>query len=143
MSASIAIVDTHIVVAGLLTAEAASPVAHILDGMLAARFQFALSETLLAEYRAALLRPRIRQRHRLTESDVDLLLTDLAENAIVATAAPSGFRAPDAKDQFLWDLLAARASFVLVTGDLRLARAGDPPGRVVSPAEFAGAQGPE
>lgn len=143
MSASIAIIDTNVIVAGLLTAEAGSPVARILDGMLAARFPFALSETLLAEYRAVLLRPRIRERHRLTESDIDLLLTDLAENAIVAAAAPSGFQAPDVKDQFLWDLLAARASFALVTGDLRLARADESPGRIMSPAEFVAALGPE
>ena len=40
------IVDTNVVVAGLLTAQEASPVARILDGMLAAAFPFVVSEAL-------------------------------------------------------------------------------------------------
>ena len=42
------IVDTNVVVAGLLTARADSPVARVLDGMLAAVFSFAISDALLA-----------------------------------------------------------------------------------------------
>ena len=45
------IVDTNVIVAGLLTANAASPVARILDAMLAAAFPYVLSEALLDEYR--------------------------------------------------------------------------------------------
>ena len=66
MSARHPIVDTNVVVAGLLTRTAGSPVARILDGMVLARFAFALSEPLLAEYRAVLLRPHIRARHHRT-----------------------------------------------------------------------------
>lgn len=44
------IVETNVVVAGLLTGNAASPVARILDGMLSAAFPFVVSEALLAEY---------------------------------------------------------------------------------------------
>ena len=43
MSSAI-IIDTNVVVAGLLTANEASPVARILDGMLAAAFPFVVSE---------------------------------------------------------------------------------------------------
>lgn len=137
MTASTAIVDTNVVVAGLLTRDAQSPVARILDGMLAARFSYALSEPLLAEYRAVLLRPHIKSRHRLTADDVDLLLTDLVQNAIVATPDRSTLIAPDPNDRFLWDLLAERPDGVLVTGDLQLVRAEDAPGKVMIPAELA------
>ncbi len=49
MSHPVVIVDTNVVVAGLLTANDSSPVASILDGMLAAAFPFVMSEALLAE----------------------------------------------------------------------------------------------
>jgi hypothetical protein len=49
VSHPVVIVDTNVVVAGLLTANDSSPVASILDGMLAAAFPFVMSEALLAE----------------------------------------------------------------------------------------------
>lgn len=135
MSRLVCIVDTNVVVAGLLTADDTSPVARVLDGMLAAAFPFALSEALLAEYRAVLLRPRLKKLHGLPVADIESLLTDLAQHAIVLTpgAAPA---APDPGDQFLWDLLAAKEALVLVTGDKRQLREPAMRGRVVSPADF-------
>lgn len=135
MSRVVCIVDTNVVVAGLLTADDTSPVARVLDGMLAAAFPFALSEALLAEYRAVLLRPRLKKLHGLPVADIESLLTDLAQHAIVLTpgAAPA---APDPGDQFLWDLLAAKEALVLVTGDKLLLREPAMRGRVVSPADF-------
>jgi putative PIN family toxin of toxin-antitoxin system len=114
------IIDTNVVVAGLLTAHADSPVARILDGMLSAAFVFVVSESLLAEYRSVLLRPKLCKLHGLTELEVDLLLTDIARHAIVLTppsGATTSARAPDPGDQFLWDLLCTRADLILVTGD--------------------------
>jgi len=114
-----AIVDTNVVVAGLLTVNAASPVARMLDGMLAAAFPLVVSEALLAEYHAALLRPHLRKLHGLAAADIETLLTQLAKHALVLwpLAAPP---APDPGDQLLQDLLAVRAGIVLVTGDKRL-----------------------
>jgi predicted nucleic acid-binding protein len=60
------IVDTNVVVAGLLTGNEASPVAQILDGMLSATSPFVVSEALLAEYRAVLIRSSLRKLHGLT-----------------------------------------------------------------------------
>lgn len=57
------IVDTNVVVSGLLTGNAASPVARVLDGMLAVAFPFVASEALLAEYRDVLVRPALRKLH--------------------------------------------------------------------------------
>ena len=129
------IVDTNVVVAGLLTKQDASPVARILDAMLGAAFPFVLSETLLAEYRAVLVRPVLRKLHGLTVAEVEAILTDLAQHAIVLApvAAPP---APDPGDQLLWELLAARADLVLVTGDKLLLRDTGMQGRVISPQAF-------
>ena len=132
------IIDTNVVVAGLLTSRADSPVARILDGMLRASFHFVISEALLAEYRQVLLRPKLFKLHRLVAAEVDQILTDLALHAIVLPGAPPTAKllAPDPGDQFLWNLLASRDDLVLVTGDKLLLQAGPLQQRVVSAADF-------
>ena len=135
MSRPAVIVDTNVVVAGLLTGDALSPVARILDGMLAAAFPFVLSEALLAEYRAVLVRPALRKLHGLSVTDVETLLTDIAQHAIVL-APGVGSPAPDPGDQLLWDLLAARADLLLVTGDRALQVDAAMGARVLSPRAF-------
>lgn len=134
------IIDTNVVVAGLLTAHADSPVARILDGMLSAAFAFVVSEALLAEYRAVLVRPKLRKLHGLSEAEVDAILTDMVRHAIVLTpvSAEGNPKAPDAGDQFLWDLLAARADLVLVTGDKLLLQDEAMQQRVILPQAFVG-----
>lgn len=129
------VVDTNVLVAGLLARDAASPVARVLDGMLAAAFPFAMSEALLAEYRAVLARPPIRARHGLHDEGIDLLLTELVRHAIVLEPG-RGAAAPDSGDQLLWDLLASRADLVLVTGDRALLEDATMAGRVMSPVAF-------
>jgi len=129
------IVDTNVVVAGLLTADAASPVARILDGTLSAAFPFVISEALLAEYRAVLLRPHIQRLHGLTVEEVEAILTDLVQNAMVLSA-PAGSPAPDPGDQHIWDLLAGRPDLVLVTGDKLLLHRTSATHRIVSPRSF-------
>ncbi len=135
MSRPAAIVDTNVVVAGLLTGDATSPVARILDGMLAAAFPFVVSEALLAEYRAVLVRPALRKQHGLRVSEIERLLTDIAQHAIVLVPGV-GSPAPDAGDQLLWDLLAARDDLLLVTGDKALQQDAAMRARVLSPKAF-------
>ena len=137
MSRQAVIADTNVVVTGLLTGNDTSPVARILDGMLAAAFPFAVSEALLAEYRTVLVQPGLRKLHGLKVAQVEAILTDLAQHAIVlapVAAAP----APDPGDQLLRDLLAARADLLLITGDKLLLRDAGMRGRVVSPQAFVG-----
>ena len=137
MSRQAAIVDTNVVVAGLLTSNAASPVARILDGMLAAAFPFVVSEALLAEYRTVLARPSLRKLHGLTVVEIETLLTDIAQHAIVLTPVATS-PAPDRGDQLLWELLAAKSDLLLVTGDKLLLRHAGTQRRVLSPADFVG-----
>jgi uncharacterized protein len=129
------IVDTNVVVAGLLTGDAASPVARILDGMLAAAFPFVVSEALLAEYRTVLVRPKVRKLHGLTVAEIETLLVDIAQHAIVLVPV-AATPAPDPGDQLLWELLAARADLLLVTGDTLLLRHLSMHGRALSPRAF-------
>lgn len=133
------VIDTNVVVAGLLTRHADSPPARILDGMLRPSFQFVVSEPLFAEYRAVLSRPKLARLHGLTAAELDAVLTDLAQHATILTVQPSSTspRAPDAIDQFLWDLLAVRGDLVLVTGDKLLLQEGPFPHRVLTPSGMA------
>lgn len=141
MSRPPVIVDTNVVVAGLLTAQPASPVARILDGMLTAAFPFVVSPALLAEYHAVLVRPALRKLHGLSVKQIETILTDLAQHAIVLEPV-AGPPAPDPGDQLLWDLLAARAELRLVTGDKLLLQDVGMRGRVLTPAEFSNSEVP-
>lgn len=138
MTARIPIIDTNVVVAGLLTKHAQSPVARILDGMLTGALAFVLSEALVAEYRNVLLRAPLRKQHGLTVVEVETLLTDLVQLAILMEPRPAT-AAPDPGDQLLWELLAARADLILVTGDKLLLQHQGMDGRVVTPLAFCSA----
>ena len=128
------VVDTNVVVAALLTADAAAPPAWLLDKMLAGRLLYLLSPALLAEYRCVLLRPSIRRRHGLTAPDVDLVLEELVANAIWREPA-EGVPAPEPGDDHLWALAGCYPGAALITGDrLLLETSADFP--VMSPRRF-------
>jgi len=136
------IVDTNVVVAGFPTEGSALPVARILRGMQEAAFPFVVSEPLLAEYRDVLARPNVCRLHGLAAEAVAELLAVIARHATVlapAVAPAVAPAAPDPGDQMLWELLAARADLVLVTGDKRLLRDRGMRGRVISVEAFLAA----
>ena len=100
-----------------------------------------MSEALLAEYRTVLVRPALRKLHGLTVAEVETLLTDIAQDAIVPVpmavpVAPAAQPAPDPGDQGLRDLLAARADLLLATGDKALLADRGMQPRVVTPLSF-------
>lgn len=135
MTIKIVIIDTNVLVAGLLTTQANSPTAQILDGMLNGDLVYLLSPELLSEYRAVLLRPKLRALHKLTEVELDQLLTEITANAIWHEPAEQHqHRSPDPGDQHLWNLLAGEQRAVLVTGDQLLLQDPHPDSSVVSPS---------
>jgi putative PIN family toxin of toxin-antitoxin system len=118
MTSRLFIVDTNVLVAGLITSQPSSATAQVLDAMLDGRLLYLLSSPLLKEYRQVLLRPKLARRHGLSESEVDRLLTELTANALwrEPTELPHA-AAPDPGDDHLWALLASAPGAVLVTGD--------------------------
>lgn len=133
------IVDTNVVVAGLITTQAGSPTAQLLDAMLDGRLIYLLSADLLREYRAVVLRPRIARAHGLNETEIDTLLTEITANALWRDPpADALHQAPDPRDSHLWALLACEPSAVLVTGDRLLQENPRPGSSVISPARWAG-----
>jgi hypothetical protein len=84
------------------------------------------------------VRPALRKLHGLTVAEIETLLTDIAQHAIVLPPGV-GSLAPDPGDQLLWDLLAAKPDLLLVTGDKALQRDPVMRSRVVSPQAFVDA----
>jgi len=82
MSPPVFVVDTNVVVAGLISGSRGSPVVYVVDAMLAGDLVYMLSPALLAEYRRVLARPRLRELHGLDEREIDRVLVVLTANAI-------------------------------------------------------------
>ncbi len=116
MTPAVFVVDTNVVVAGLITGSSQSPVAMILDAMLSGTLLYLLSPVLLDEYRSVLLRPKLTELHGLAEAEVDRLLVELAANALWREPKPAS-PAPDRGDDHLWALLGAFSGSILITGD--------------------------
>lgn len=114
------VVDTNVVVAGVLTKEPAAPTVRIVDAMLRGALFYLLSESLLAEYRVILLRPKISAAHGLAVAEVDEILVRIAAHGALretgtATEGPRG-------DGHLFALLEAEPSARLVSGDAQVLR---------------------
>ena len=133
----VVIIDTNVVIAGLITSQVDSSTAKILDGMLNGQLIYLLSPALLKEYREVLLRPKLVRLHGLSEDEIDQILTDITANGIWHEP-PSipGLKAPDPGDNHLWSLLASEPASILVTGDQLLIQNPKPKSSVISPATF-------
>ena len=118
MTSPLFIVDTNVLVAGLITSQPSSPTAQVLDAMLDGRLLYLLSPALLREYRQVLLRPKLLRLHGLSEDEIDRLLTELTANALWRESVGVAHEpAPDPGDAHLWALLASEPGAMLVTGD--------------------------
>ena len=138
MSRPVVVVDTNVVVSGLLSAEVTAAPHRILDGMLAGRFTFLLSIELLGQYREVLLRPRIQKRHGLSDRDVDVILEAIVANAMIRDPEAPDRQSPDPADAHLWALVATFPGAVLVTGDQALLDRPAPGVIVITPSVFVG-----
>ena len=121
------VVDTDVVVSGVLRFGQGAAPAVLLDRMLTGRFAFLVSASLLAEYRQVLLRPSIATSHGLSDSAVDRLLAALtmagylrqpddhvgSDDDDPAPVCPPG-------DEHVVRLLAREPVSTLVSGDRRL-----------------------
>jgi predicted nucleic acid-binding protein len=134
----IAVVDTNVVVSGMISGSAGGPPQRVLDAMLEGTLRFVLSVDLLAEYRCVLLRPFAAAKHGLSETEIDEVLESLAMMAIEAPKPAMYGELPpgiDSSDAHVAKLVLGLPGAALITGDRALgeALAGHCP--VVSPAE--------
>jgi len=129
------IVDTNVVVAGLITKDPKATVCQILDAMLSGRLPYLLSADLLNEYAQVLSRPKISRYHGLITTEVDCLLEELTANAIWRETSISE-DAPDPGDNHLWSLLKTQHGGILVTGDQLLVQNPPADASVLIPKHF-------
>jgi len=132
---NIFIIDTNVLIAGLISGQVDSSTVSTVDAMLGGKIIYLMSAELLQEYRAVLLRPKLCRLHLLNEQQVDTILTEITANAIWhdVISISEGY-VPDPDDTHLWNLLATEPSSILVTGD-KLLLANPPQYRsVISPA---------
>ncbi len=141
MARVLCVIDTNVVVSGLIGKDSDSPPARVLNAMLDGEIAYLMSSDLLDEYLAVLRRPRLVRVHGLTEEELDLVITDLVANAVwrePASDSAGGLTvsAPDKGDNHLWALLASQPQALLVTGDHLLLE--KPPGldSVIPPRQF-------
>lgn len=137
--AGTAVIDSNVLVAGLLTGTPDAPTARIVEGMLCARFPFALSMELLAEYHRVLRYPKVSRLHRLEDNAIDDLLAELTIPAMMIEPAELHVDLPDPDDVFLFRLLRAIPRGVLVTGDHALLESCPDRAQVVTPHQFISA----
>jgi len=136
MTAPLALVDTNVVVSGVLTSTKGAATAVIVDGMLSARFPFVLSEDLLVEYRAVLCRPAIRRLHGLSPGEVDTILEDIVRNGRLRDVLPVPEIRRSREDEHILRLLETAPRPILVTGDQALRRKLTSPARSCAPRDF-------
>ena len=137
MKPPVAVVDTNVVVSGLLTRDPGAPTVTILNAMVEGSIRFLLSVELIAEYREVLLRPKIRDRHGLQDEEVDTILQTIALHGMLRSISTDADRGPDPGDAHLWALLDTSPGAVLVTGDRALIDAAPQEASVLAPREFA------
>ncbi len=130
------IVDTNVLLAGLPTANGPGTAASLLAGMLDGSIRFIVSDALLSEYRAVLLRPALLARFGLAPVEAEALVDRLASLGVQVQPVPAR-PAPDPGDQMLWELLAACPESRLITRDGLLLRKGRMRRRVIQPEALA------
>ena len=135
MKAKVCIVDTNIIVAGLISTGSHSPPGRILDAMLDGNLIYLMSPELLYEYAAVLQRPRVSRQHGLTSSEIDIILAELVANAIWREPVITSV-APDPGDNHLWALLLLEPGSQLVTGDQLLLECPPDEASVISARNF-------
>jgi uncharacterized protein len=136
MTTRFVVIDTNVVVSGLITDQLDSPPARIVDAMLRGTFPFLLSLDLLAEYRAVLLRPKIQHLHGLTGTEVDTILTKMTANGLVKEPGGTQVKGLAPGDVHIWHLLKSVSNAMLVTGDQALRKFLIKTTPVFSPQEF-------
>lgn len=135
------IIDTNVIVSGLISKEPVSRTSKILEDMLSGTIVFVLSPALLAEYRAVLLRPNIAKRHGLAEPEIDQILIELTANAKwFEPDQDDAHVAPDNGDTHLWALLKTHPEASLITGDRLLIQNPRPGSAIISPSDYVNPQ---
>lgn len=129
------IVDTNVLVSAVGGRGRGAPPALLVEAVLSGRFTLTMSAELWQEYVDVLRRPSLLRWAGLTEAEVRTLLEAIVIGATWLVPPRCALACPDPADQHLWDLLAAEADVLLITGERALLEGGAFPGRVLLPRQ--------
>lgn len=113
MNAPVWVLDTNVVVSGLLSAH--GPPARLLDAALAGSLRLSLDDRIEAEYREVLARPRLR----ISPARREAFLAGLTLHDTVVVRPWSAPSPPDPDDMPFLEVALATSEHTLVTGNLR------------------------
>jgi putative PIN family toxin of toxin-antitoxin system len=130
------VIDTNVLVSGLVRSQPAAAPAQILDAWRAGRFELILSDQILDEVARTLAKPYFRSR--LSEDQIEGALLLLRRRALITrlTVEVEGVASHAEDDLILAAAVSAQAD-ILVTGDAALITLGSFQGvQVQSPRDF-------
>ena len=115
-----AVIDTNVWLSALVNAAGAP--AQVLTGVRARRFELVISQPLLEELAAVLIRPRFARRFNVTADKLAELLTVLGDEASIANVAGTVHVCRDPKDDMVIETAINGRADVLVSRDDDLKR---------------------
>jgi uncharacterized protein len=115
-----AVIDTNVWVSALVNAAGAP--AQVLTGVRARRFELVISQPLLEELAAVLIRPRFARRFNVTADKLAELLTVLGDEASIANVVGTVHVCRDPKDDMVIETAINGRADVLVSRDDELKR---------------------
>ena len=124
-----AVVDTNVIVSGMITSNSASPTAHILDCLGEKRITPLYCEEILQEYESVLA----REKFNLPKEKVKKFLKMMKSDGIDSNRMPSNEVFTDPKDVVFYEVALSKKDSFLVTGNIKHFPKVD---MVVTPAEM-------
>lgn len=133
MTLPIAIIDTNVIVSGLVTSNKDAATTRVIRAMRSSRFLFLLSEDLLSEYMVVLSLPEVVAKHGFEPDELTWFIGSLIVRCLMRALPPADW----SSDHHIESLVAAMPGAILVTSDKPLAQRMKKDGHaVMTPAGF-------
>ena len=124
-----AVVDTNVIVSGMITNNSASPTAKVLDCLTEKNITPLFNEEILQEYESVLS----REKFNLPKEKIEKFLKMMKSDGVASTRVPSKEVFTDPKDVVFYEVALSKEDSFLVTGNIKHFPKVD---MVVTPAEI-------
>lgn len=119
------VIDTNVIVSGIISRKGAP--AEILNAWRERHFLLLISPAIVAEVRSVLGYPRIREKYRLSDQEIDQMISLLEHDAMLVpgTADVAGSLPADPQDEMFLACAVDGGADVIVSGDYHLLDLGE------------------
>ncbi len=124
-----AVIDTNVIVSGLLTKNNESPTRVILDNVFSDKIIPLLNSEIMMEYTDVLSRGKFR----LSEQEIRTIIDMFSVKGETCPRCPTGISLPDPDDLVFYETYASCENYYLITGNKKHFPS---EGKIVSPAEM-------